>query len=95
MSLFSFTQSEKFRKVLQQFEQSIVLNGRIIHRTPKTKRRQVGEAVLVCELPSGDLRRAVEPDGSRLPHNVRRNRARTEGFTFSCRVVECSGSRLC
>ena len=27
--------------------------------------------------------------------NVRRNRARTEGFEFSCRVNECSGSRLC
>ena len=30
-----------------------------------------------------------------LPHNVCRNRARTEGFDFSCRVNECSGSRLC
>jgi len=28
-------------------------------------------------------------------HNACRNRARTEGFDFSCRVNECSGSRLC
>ena len=27
--------------------------------------------------------------------NACRNRARTEGFDFSCRVNECSGSRLC
>jgi hypothetical protein len=28
-------------------------------------------------------------------HNVCRNRARTEDFDFTCRVDECSGSRLC
>ena len=30
-----------------------------------------------------------------LTRNACRNRARTEDFDFSCRVIECSGSRPC